>query len=165
MAELNNHAVLHEEGDTEDGHHVHFPEDVTANTEIQLRMKGESIVNAHLGFLQHRHKYEIQLTVPIAPGSTSLTPVINTPFIAVGNVNSLANGEGHEITLELDAHKEGLLRDKFVLKNEAEEEFVVVLHARVLGARKGTPMLKEGIRCIHHAKDEEGEHSDWTGFE
>ena len=68
---------------------MHFPEDVTANTEIQLRMKGESIVNAHLGFLQHRHKYEIQLTVPIAPGSTSLTPVINTPFIAVGNVNSL----------------------------------------------------------------------------
>ena len=71
------------------GHHVHFPEDVTANTEIQLRVKGESIVNAHLGFLQHRHKYEIQLTVPIAPGSTSLTPVVNTPFIAVGNVNSL----------------------------------------------------------------------------
>ena len=52
-------------------------------------MKGESIVNAHLGFLQHRHKYEVQLTVPIAPGSTSLTPVINTPFLAVGNVNSL----------------------------------------------------------------------------
>ena len=71
------------------GHHVHFPEDVTSNTEIQLRMKGESIVNAHLGFLQHRHKYEVQLTIPIAPGSTSLTPVINTPFIAVGNVNSL----------------------------------------------------------------------------
>lgn len=71
------------------GHHVHFPEDVTANTEIQLRMKGESIVNAHLGFLQHRHKYEIQLTVPITPGSTSLTPVINTPFIAVGNISHL----------------------------------------------------------------------------
>jgi len=71
------------------GHHVHFPEDVTANTEIQLRMKGESIVNAHLGFLQHRHKYEIQLTVPITPGSTSLTPVINTPFIAVGNISRL----------------------------------------------------------------------------
>jgi len=79
--------------------------------------------------------------------------------------NILADGKGHEITLELDAHKEGLLRDKFVLKNEAEEEFVIVLHARVLGARKGTPMLKEKIRCIHHAKDEEEEHSDWTGFE
>ena len=77
----------------------------------------------------------------------------------------LADGKGHEITLELDAHKEGLLRDQFVLKNEAEEEFVIVLHARVLGARKGTPMLKEGIRCIHHAQNEEEEHSDWTGFE
>ena len=77
-------------------HHVHFPEDVGANTEIQMRMKGESIVNVHLGFLQHKHKYEVQFTVPISPGSTSLTPVINTPFIAVGNVNSLG-----EFTVEL----------------------------------------------------------------
>ena len=86
-------------------------------------------------------------------------------YIIWSSIIISASGEGHEITLELDAHKEGLLRDKFVLKNEAEEEFVIVLHARVLGARKGTPMLKEGIRCIHHAKDEEEEHSDWTGFE
>ncbi|XP_078358709.1 adipose-secreted signaling protein-like isoform X2 [Oculina patagonica] len=165
MADVNHHAVLHEEDDNEDGHHhVHFPDDVGANTEIQLRMKGHSIVNVHLGFLQHKHKYEVQFTVPISPGSTSLTPVINTPFIAVGNVNSL-DGKGHEITLELDAHKEGLLRDKFVLKNEADQEFVIVLHARVLGARKGTPMLKEGIRCIHHEKDDEEDHSDWQGFE
>lgn len=77
----------------------------------------------------------------------------------------LGDGKGHEITLELDAHKEGLLRDKFLLKNEAHKEFVIVLHARVLGARKGTPMLKEGIRCIHHEKDEEEDHSDWQGFE
>lgn len=67
--------------------------------------------------------------------------------------------------MELDAHKEGLLRDKCVLKNEADEEFVIVLHARVLGLRKGTPMLKEGIRCIHAEKDEEEDHSDWQGFE
>ncbi|KAJ7336508.1 hypothetical protein OS493_011713 [Desmophyllum pertusum] len=85
MAEANHHGIIHEEGDNEDGHHVHFPEDVSANTEIQLQMKGESIVNVHWGFLQHRHKYE---------GSTSLTPLINTPFIAVGNVNSLGDGKG-----------------------------------------------------------------------
>ena len=68
---------------------MHFPEDMTANTEIQLRMKGESIVNAHLGFLQHKHKYEVQFNIPVSPGSNSLTPLINTPFIAVGSVNKL----------------------------------------------------------------------------
>ena len=70
------------------GHHVHFPEDISANTEIQIQMKGDSIANVHLGFLQHKHKYQIQLNLPISPRSTSLTPIINTPFIAVGNVNS-----------------------------------------------------------------------------
>ena len=75
------------------------------------------------------------------------------------------DGKGHEVMLELDAHKEGLLRDKFLLRNEEGEEFVIVLHARVLGLRKGTPMLKEGIRCIHFEKEEEEEHSDWQGFE
>lgn len=114
----NHHGVLHEEDDSEDGHHVHFPEDISANTEIQIQMKGDSIANVHLGFLQHRHKYEIQLNIPIFPASTSLTPIINTPFIAVGNVNS-----------------------------------------------PGKPMLKEGIRCIYHEKDEEEDHSDWQGFD
>lgn len=71
------------------GHHVHFPEDMSANTEIQMQMKGTSIVNAHLGFLQHKHKYEIQLKLPVSPTSNSLTPVINTPFIAVGSVKGL----------------------------------------------------------------------------
>lgn len=161
----NHHGVLHEEDDSEDGHHVHFPEDISANTEIQIQMKGDSIANVHLGFLQHRHKYEIQLNIPIFPASTSLTPIINTPFIAVGNVNSPGDGKAHEVTLELDAHKGGLLRDKFVLKNEAGEEFVIVIHARVLGSHTGKPMLKEGIRCIYHEKDEEEDHSDWQGFD
>ena len=68
---------------------MHFPEDMSANTEIQMQMKGTSIVNAHLGFLQYKHKYEIQLKLPVSPTSNSLTPVINTPFIAVGSVKGL----------------------------------------------------------------------------
>ena len=77
----------------------------------------------------------------------------------------LEDNKGHQITLELDAHKEGLLRDKFVLKNEAGEEYVIVLHARCLGLRKGTPMLKENIRCIQHPEKEDEEYSDWQGFD
>ena len=62
---------------------------MTANTEIHIQMKGESIVNVHLGFLQHRHKYEVQFNIPVSPVSNSLTPIINTPFIAVGSVKNL----------------------------------------------------------------------------
>ena len=74
------------------GHHVHFPEDMTANTEIQLQTKkvhGKTTVNVHLGFLQHKHKYEIQFTLPVSPESRSLTHSINTPFIAVGSIKNL----------------------------------------------------------------------------
>lgn len=77
----------------------------------------------------------------------------------------LVNGEGYEIILELDVYKEGFFRDKFVFKNEVEEEFVIVFYVRVFGVRKGIFMLKEGIRCIYYVKDEEGEYSDWIGFE
>ena len=80
-------------------------------------------------------------------------------------ITILGDNKGHEITLELDGHKEGLLRDKFVLKNEAGEEFVIVLHARCIGLRKGTPMLKDNIRCIQHPEKEDEEYSDWQGFD
>ena len=73
--------------------------------------------------------------------------------------------KGHEVTLELDAHKEGLLRDKFYLQNDHDQEFVVVLHARVLGHNKGRPMLKDGIHCIGAEKPEEEDNSDWQGFD
>lgn len=108
---------------------------------------------------------ELKLCNKLHTLTAELTPVINTPFIAAGSVKGLEDGKGHEVMLELDAHKEGLLRDKFLLRNEEGEEFVIVLHARVLGPRKGTPMLKEGIRCIHFEKEEEEDHSDWQGFE
>jgi hypothetical protein len=68
--------------------------------------------------------------------------------------------------LHLDGHKEGLLQGKFTLKNEAkDEEFHIALKARVLGPKKGTPMLKENIKCIAIEKDDERDDSDWQGFD
>lgn len=63
--------------------------------------------------------------------------------------------------MEFDVYKEGFFRDKFVLKNEVGEEFVIVFYARVFGFYKGILMLKEGIRCIYYVKDEEEDYSDW----
>ena len=77
------------------------------------------------------------------------------------------DGKGQEVILQLDAHKEGLLQDKFDLKNESKHEvFHISVKARVLGAKKGTPMLKENIKCIAVEKDdEERDDSDWQGFD
>lgn len=63
--------------------------------------------------------------------------------------------------MEFDVYKEGFFRDKFVLKNEVGEEFVIVFYARVFGFYKGILMLKEGIYCIYYVKDEEEDYSDW----
>lgn len=68
---------------------------------------------------------------------------------------------GHDVTLDFDAPKEELLRDNFFLRNEDGKEFVAVLHYRVLGPRRGTPTLKEGI---YFEKDDDEDHSDWQGF-
>ena len=43
----------------------------------------------------------------------------------------------------------------------------ITLHARVLGKGKGTPMLKNGIKCVDKFPDpdETDVNSDWQGFE
>ena len=77
----------------------------------------------------------------------------------------LGESQGHCFIVELEAQKEGLQRDKFYLTTDTNEELVVVLHARVIGTEKGTPMYLDGIRCIGAQRDDEGEGSDWTGFD
>ena len=68
------------------GHHVHFSEDVHLNTEIAIKMKGENIANVHLGFLQFKHKYEVQFVLPIAPDAKSLTPSKETGRVIVRDI-------------------------------------------------------------------------------
>ncbi len=48
-----------------------------------------------------------------------------------------------------------------------EDNSILKLHiyARVMGKRKGTAMLKNGIKCIHVQDDTMSEGSDWQGFE
>ena len=53
------------------------------------------------------------------------------------NIQSFVSGLGHEVLLELTAHKEKLLREKIVLFDEHDKEKTVTLniHARVLGTK------------------------------
>ena len=43
----------------------------------------------------------------------------------------------------------------------------ILLHARVLGKGKGTPMLKNGVKCLEKFPDpdETDANTDWQGFD
>jgi hypothetical protein len=66
----------------------------------------------------------------------------------------------------LFAHKEKLLKEQICLQSSqnASQTLTLVFHARVLGKGKGTPFLKNGIKCIGIETDEDEDNSDWQGF-
>lgn len=68
----------------------------------------------------------------------------------------------HKVTAQLYANKEKLLREKLYLqpKDSHSHSLTFVFFARVLGNGKGTPMLKDGIKCIGFEPDEDEEGSD-----
>ena len=41
---------------------------------------------------------------------------------------------------------------------------LLTLNALISGKHKGTPMLKEGIKCVGADPDDDSEQSDWAGF-
>ena len=63
------------------------------------------------------------------------------------------------------AVKEKLVREKITLNCE-DSELKIEMVARVLGKGKGTPMLRDGIKCVEVLQDldTETEASDWQGF-
>ena len=80
--------------------------------------------------------------------------------------------------LTLKTVKEKLVREKLVVGGEGVEAVklevsemevgdVVQVVARVLGKGKGTPMLREGLRCVELLPDPDAdtEASDWQGFD
>jgi len=74
----------------------------------------------------------------------------------------------YAVTIELLTYKEKLMKEKILLKScdKPDNTLSLMLNARVLGKGKGTPFLKNGIKCIGIICDEdESEMSDWQGFE
>ena len=75
-----------------------------------------------------------------------------------------------ELSLRFSAVKEKLTREKLSLVDSDSSDgglrVDMELVARVLGKGKGTPMLRDGIRCIGTLAqlDSETEASDWQGF-
>lgn len=150
---------------------------------------GENIVEVHLGFLQHNHRYLIELHLPADLFKCQPNAVVN--LVADNNIvpnvhckladrvvelvkesneksdhapaPSTSNKEKYfVIKVEFFAHKEKLLREeiKLINSNNCEELLKLFISARVLGKGKGTPMLRNGVHCLGYESDGESSKSD-----
>lgn len=137
-------------------------------------------MDVHLGFLQHNHRYLIELHLPADLFKSQ--PNVPVNLVAHNNmapnvyckladrVNELVNESAVNknekffvIKVEYFAHKEKLLREelKLVNANNSEELLKLYVSARVLGKGKGTPMLRAGVHCLGYESDGESSKSDY----
>ena len=153
-------------------HHVHFEtikddfESDTSNPVIQKGQHGK--INVHLGFLQVKHRYRIELKIPADIFADYITDnhklALKFDESAVPNVHckllsfkDLTNEQSqfYEAEIEFFAHKEKLLKEELTLLTSDEKTIKIVFSARVLGRGKGTPMLKWGVHLLGIEDDEE----------
>lgn len=143
---------------------------------MTYQLVGDNIVDVHLGFLQHEHRYLIELHLPANLFKCKPNAVIN--LVADSNfasnvhcrladrvselqkfpekpddaVNSTpaSSEKFFVIKVEYFAHKEHQTREelKMVNANNSVELLKLIVTARILGKGKGTPMLRNGIHCI-----------------
>ncbi|KAK8768216.1 hypothetical protein V5799_015319 [Amblyomma americanum] len=155
-------------------HRVHFQESLDTfghDSGILVQPLNDVLINAHLGFIQINHRYEVRFQFDCPPHLGSLSvrtqdpPNLNLRVVELKPV--VSTGLKYEVVLELLAYKEKILREQLVLQscNNPLLTLTLVLNARVLGKGKGTPFLKTGIHCIGVEMEEESDLSDWQGFD
>ncbi|CRK97979.1 CLUMA_CG011351, isoform A [Clunio marinus] len=165
--------------DAED-HHVHFDsikDDFESDHSNPVIQKAQGKINIHLGFLQVKHRYRIELKIPADILSEFIVNnhklVLRLDETAVPNINcKLLSFKGdttgdlqfYDAEIEFFAHKEKLLKEELKLLTSDEKSVRMIFSARVLGRGKGTPMLKNGIHLLGIEDDEESDASDWQGF-
>lgn len=148
---------------------VHFaPEQVEShNMEIQVKHIGDSSVDVHLGFLKVHHYYELSFNVQDPLGEDVTFDPLQNVHVTIQQVVPTDDGTGHSLVLHFYAHKEKLLKELLLIKSskDPEKTLKLNLHARVLGKGKGTPALKNGIRCFKIDPEYDSDTlSDWQGF-
>ncbi|XP_049801136.1 UPF0687 protein C20orf27 homolog [Schistocerca nitens] len=158
-----------------ESHHVHFGEDTETfgkDNEIIVKCTGYNTVTAQLGFLKLGHKYEIKFDVPCSVCDFRLAEYLDVScFSDIPNKNcyliaAVVESEAVHIAVHLVAYKEKLLKEEIRITEPTRQKgFTIHLLARVLGKNKGTPLLRNGVRCIGvESMDEDSEASDWQGF-
>uniref|UniRef100_A0A8C5PN87 Adipose-secreted signaling protein n=1 Tax=Leptobrachium leishanense TaxID=445787 RepID=A0A8C5PN87_9ANUR len=153
----------HEEGTH---NHVHFEEKLHDSVVMVSQLEDGNLL-VKVGFLKILHRYEIVFALPAIQRlgkSVCAVPVPN-PYLKVTSVTPLT--DGHSVTCEYTAHKEGVLKEEMILGSETNDKVhvKVVVQARVLDRHHGTPMLLDGVKCIGAELEYDSEQSDWHGFD
>lgn len=139
--------------------HVHFNIDnINDDFDVDhshpvIHKDSKGRINIHLGFLQVKHRYRIELHIPAEVLSDlknkehklDLTvdgkdvPNIHCKLLSFKDETSSTSQYSAEI--EFFAHKEKLLKEELNLLTNDEKFVKLIFSARVLGRGKGTPML------------------------
>lgn len=146
--------------------HVHFEEKLHDSV-VMVSQEEDGNYLVKVGFLKILHKYEITFTLPALQRLGRNISAVPLPNLNLRVTNITALPEGHRITCEYMAHREGVLKEEMLLASETNDKTLikVVVQARVLDRHHGTPMLLEGVRCIGAEPEYDSEQSDWHGFD
>lgn len=125
-------------------------------------------INIHLGFLQVKHRYKVELKIPAEFLADYIDKshklVLRVDDAEVPNIQckllsfkgeTTEQSEVYEAEIEFFAHKEKLLKEELKLITSDEKPVKFVFSARVLGRGKGTPMLKNGVHLLGIEDDDE----------
>ena len=125
-------------------------------------------INVHLGFLQVKHRYRIELNFPadilsdFIDKSHKLTMKVDEATVPNIHCKLLTfkgdtteQSQFYEAEIEFFAHKEKLLKEELKLITSTDKPVKLLFSARVLGRGKGTPMLKNGIHLLGIEDDDE----------
>lgn len=126
---------------------------------IQKGQQGK--INVHLGFLQVKHRYRVELNIPADILAEYIEKdhklVLKVDDASVPNVHcklltfkgdTTEQSQFYELEIEFFAHKEKLLKEEMKLVTDDEKSVKLLFSARVLGRGKGTPMLKNGVHLL-----------------
>jgi Domain of unknown function (DUF4517) len=133
---------------------------------IQKGQQGK--ISVHLGFLQVKHRYRIELNIPVDIlaefKETDKKLVLQLDDTDVPNINckllsfksdTTEQSQFYETEIEFFAHKEKLLKEELKLLTSEGKSVKLIFSARSLGRGKGTPMLKNGVHLLGIEDDEE----------
>lgn len=134
---------------------VHFPDEQVQRHDSKIvleRGSSDSELHVNLGFLQLNHRYEVQFAVEDTLGDGVTWDSSKATCAVVLQANPLSGAEGrqgHALLLNFQSSKEKLIAEEIILVNSTgNRKLTLILHARILGKDKGTPVLREGIHCV-----------------
>ncbi|KAH3787025.1 UPF0687 protein C20orf27 homolog [Dreissena polymorpha] len=130
-------------------------------------MYADSRVDVHLGFLQINRHYELNFAIKDDLGEDLNFDPLQNLHARIMSYEPSEDGEGHNLVVEFHAHREKLIQERISVRGQAhpDKHLDIVLHARVLGKGKGTPALKNGIKCQQVDEDNDSDVTDWQGFD